>query len=180
MLGSSRRSSASSAGGAEELGLGVPFQRQLREGRRLQLGPGDLELDLERPFLVAPVDRQDAVGRDVGDRLGVVEVVAVLEPLALGDLGLGRDDLAGLPDDAADRVADGGQLADRLGQDVADPFEDLLGGVELLLGVERTPAAAAVRSVRVSSRFQIRRASGSSPLSRASDALVFFLGLYGR
>ena len=122
--------------GPEEVGVGVAFQRQLPERRLLQVGPGDLELDLERAFLVAPVDRQDAVRRDVGDRLGVVEVVAVLQPLAFGDLGLGRDDLARLPDDAADRVADGGQLADRLGQDVADPFEDLLGGLEALLGVE--------------------------------------------
>ena len=41
-------------------------------------------------------------------------------------------------------------------------------------------AAAAIRSVSVSSRFQIRTASGSSPFSRASEALVRFLGLNGQ
>ena len=95
-------------------------------------GAGDLELDLERPFLVAAVDRQDAMRRDVRDRLGVVEIIAVLQALAFGNLGLGGDDLAGLPDDPADRVADRGHLADGLGEDVADPFEDLLGRVEFL------------------------------------------------
>ena len=105
---------------------GWPSSGKLSKTARLEVGPRDLELDLERPFLVAPVDRQHAVGRDVRDRLGIVEVVAIFEPLALGDLGLGRDDLARLPDHPADGVADGGQLADRLGQDVADPFEDLL------------------------------------------------------
>ena len=114
------------------------------------------------------------------DRLGVGEVVAIFQPLAVGNLGLGRDDLARLPDDPSDGVADDRQLVDRLGEDVADAFEDLLGR-------SRAPSrrltyswAAASRSVRVSSWFQIRRASGSRPLSRASEALVFFLGLNGR
>ena len=79
------------------------------------------------------------MGRDVGDRLGVGEVVAILQAPRLGDVGLGRDDLAGLPDDPADGVADHGQLVDRLGQDVADAFEDLLGRLELLLGVDELP-----------------------------------------
>ena len=93
-------------GGVEELGLGVALQRELAEQRGLDVGPGDLELDLQRPFLVAAVDRQHAVGRDLRDRLGVVEVIAVFQALALGDLALAGDDLAGLPDDPADRVAD--------------------------------------------------------------------------
>ncbi len=108
-------------------------------------GRETVELDLQRPFLVASVDRQHAVGRDVRDRLGIVEVVAIFEPFALGDLGLVGDDLAGLPDHPADRVAHGGQLADRLGEDVAHPFEDLLDRVELLLGIERTPGPAALQ-----------------------------------
>ncbi len=40
--------------------------------------------------------------------------------------------------------------------------------------------AAAAKSVSVSSRVQTRKASGSSPRSRASEALVRFLGLNGR
>ena len=123
-------------GVAEDVGVGVAVERELREGGLFQVGPGDLQLDLQRPFLVTPVDRQDAVRGDVGDRLGVVEVVAVLQALPLGDLGLGGDDLAGLPDDPADGVADGGQLADGLGEDVADPFEHLPGVLDPLLGVD--------------------------------------------
>ena len=48
--------------GPEDFGVGVAFQRQLPERRLLQVGTQDLELDLERAFLVAPVDRQHAVG----------------------------------------------------------------------------------------------------------------------
>ena len=113
------------------------------------------------------------------DRLGVGEVVAVLQPLALGDLGLGRHDPARLPDDAADRLADGGDLADRLGQDVADPFEDLLGGREVLLGGDHL-GRGGVQIGQGPSRLQMRIARGSRPRSRASDALVFFFGLKGR
>ena len=136
MLGSSRRSSASSAALRKNSAWGWPSSGSWCERRRFQVGPRDVELDLERPFLVAPVDRQHAVRRDVRDRLGVVEVVAVFQPLPFGDLGLAGDDLAGLPDDAADRVADRGHLADRLGEDVADAFEHLLDGLDPLLGVE--------------------------------------------
>ena len=73
-------------GGAEQVGLGMALQRELAEQRGLDLGPRHLELDLERPFLVAAVDRQHAVGRDLGDRLGVFEVIAVFQALTLGDL----------------------------------------------------------------------------------------------
>ena len=179
MLGMIRRSRASIAAARKRSAWGWPSSGSWLKNAASTSGREHLELDLERPFLVAPVDRQDAVGRDVRDRLGVIEVVAVFQPLPFGDLGLGGGDLARLPDDPADRVADGRQLADRLGQDVADPFEDLLDRVDPFLGVEELRAAAA-RSVRVSSRFQIRNASGSRPSSRASDALVFFLGLNGR
>ena len=123
-------------GGMEEVVLRMAFERELAEEHRLHVGPRDLELDLQRAFLVAAVDRQHAVRRDLRDRLGVVEIIAVLEALALGDLALAGDDLAGPPDDLADRVADGGHLADGLGEDVADALEDLLDGVDPLLGVD--------------------------------------------
>ena len=90
MLGRSSRSRASIAAARKNSACGMAFQRELAEERGLELGPRDLELDLERPFLVAAVDRQHAVRRDVRERLGVVEVVAVFQALALGDLGLGR------------------------------------------------------------------------------------------
>ena len=45
------------------------------------------------------------------------------------------------------------------------------------LGVDEFLGRGVRGRSRVSSRFQIRRASGSSPLSRASDALVRFFGL---
>ena len=93
-------------GRAEELGVGMAFQRKLAEEHGLEVGPRDIEPDLERTFLVAAIDRQNAMRRDLSDRLGVVKIVAILEALALGDLGLGGDDLAGLPDDLAHRVAD--------------------------------------------------------------------------
>ena len=122
--------------GAEEVGVGVAFERQLTERGLFQLGARDLQLDLERAFLVPPVDRQDPVWGDVGDGLGVVEVVAVFQPFAVGDLGLAGHDLAGLPDDPSDGVANGGEFADRLGEDVADAFEDGLGSLHALLGVD--------------------------------------------
>jgi hypothetical protein len=165
--------------GPEGVSVGVSFQRELPERRLFQVGTQDLELDLEGAFLVAPIDREHAVGGDVRDRLGVGEVVAIFQALAFGDLGLGGHDPARLPDDATDRLAHGGYLADGLGQDVSDPFEDLLGGRRSFSGATSS-AAAAFRSVRVSSRLQMRSASGSRPLSRASDALVFFFGLNGR
>ena len=167
-------------GGMEQVVLGMALQRELAEQRGLHVGPGDLELDLQRAFLVAAVDRQHAVGRDLRDRLGVFEVIAVFQALALGDLRLAGDDLAGLPDDLADGVADHGHLADRLGEDVADPLQDLLDRVDALLGVDEFLRRRRRTSVSVSSRVQIRRARGSSPRSRASDALVRFLGLNGQ
>ncbi len=75
--------------GAEQLGVGMALQRKLAEEHGFQLGPRHIEPDLERPFLVTPVDRQHAMRRDLSDRLGIIEIVAILEPLALGDLGLG-------------------------------------------------------------------------------------------
>ncbi len=122
----------------EDLRVRVPFQGELAEDRALQVLPRDFELDLERAFLVGPVDRQDAVRRDVADRLGVVEVVAVLQPLPFGEvLALGGHDLAGLPDGATDRVADDRQLVDRFREDVADAFQHLLDGLQPLLGREK-------------------------------------------
>ena len=73
-------------GGVEQVVLGMALQRELAEQRGLHVGPGHLELDLQRAFLVAAVDRQHAVGRDLRDRLGVFEVIAVFQALALGDL----------------------------------------------------------------------------------------------
>ena len=76
------------------------------------------------------------MGRDVDDRLGVVEIVAIFEALALGNLRLGGDDLAGLPDDPPDGVADVGKLTDCLGEDEPDPVEHLLGRFEFALGID--------------------------------------------
>ena len=88
-------------GRAKQLGLRMALQRKLAEEHGLQVGPRDIDPDLERTFLVAAIDRQNAMRRNLGDRLGVIKIVAILEPLALGQLGLGGDDLAGLPDDLA-------------------------------------------------------------------------------
>ncbi len=113
-------------GGTEQVGVGMALQRELAEEHRLDLGPRHLELDLERAFLIPAVDREHAMRRDLGDRLGILEVIAVFQALTFGHFRLGGDDLAGLPHDLADGVADHGHLADRLGEDVADPFQDLL------------------------------------------------------
>ena len=130
-------------GFGEELALGMPFQGQLAEDRALDVLAGQLEFDLENRFFIAAVDRQDAVRRDVIDRFGVVEIIAEIESLSLGDVvGLGGDDLTGLPDDAARGVANLGKFADRLGQDVADPFEDFLRRVEFFLGVDELGGGA--------------------------------------
>ncbi len=124
-------------GPGEEVGVRVPFERQLAQDGAFEVMPRHLELDLERAFLVAAIDRQDAMRRDVPHGLGILEIVAVFEALALGQtLALGRDHLARLPDGAADRLADDGELVDRLGEDVPHAFEDLLGRLQAVLGVD--------------------------------------------
>ena len=122
--------------GTEQLGVGVAFERELAEEDGFDLGPGHIEPNLERTFLVAAVDGQHAMRRDLGDRLGVFEIIAVFEALPFGDLGLGGDDLAGFPHDPAHRVAHRGHLADGLGEDVADAFDDLFDRIDALLGID--------------------------------------------
>ena len=71
----------------------------------------------------------------------------------------------------ADGLAEFGLLADHLGDDVARAFEGLVGG-HAELGGEFGESG---RGGRICS--QRKRASGSSPLSRAIDALVRRFGL---
>ena len=56
--------------------------------------------------------------------------------MPFGDLGLGRDDPARLPEEAANGVTDGCHLADGFGQDVTDAFQDLLVRFEGFLGID--------------------------------------------
>ena len=121
---------------AEELGVGMAVQRKLTDKHSFEIGPRYIESDLERTFLVATIDRQNSMRRDLRDRLGVVKIVPILEPLPLGNFGLAGDDLAGLPDDLADGIAHRGHLADGFREDVADPFEHLLDRFEALFGVD--------------------------------------------
>ena len=90
-------------GRAEKLGVGMALKRKLGEEGGLELGSGQVEADLERTFLVTSVDGEHAVRRDLRDGLGIIKIVAVFQALAFGDLGLGGDDLAGLPHQAANR-----------------------------------------------------------------------------
>ena len=92
-------------GGAEELGVRMAFERKLSEERGFDFRPRQIEPDLERAFLVAPVDGENSMRRDLSDGLGIVEIIAVLEALPFGNLGLGGDDPAGFPDEPANRVA---------------------------------------------------------------------------
>ena len=88
------------SGSAARRRLGVRRQRQrqaLQGDAPAGLGV-PLQLDLQGVFLLAAVDGQDAVRRNVPDRLGELEVVLVLEPLPFGELlALGRAELAGVP-----------------------------------------------------------------------------------
>jgi len=74
--------------------------------------------------------------RNLGDRLGIFEVIAVFQTLPFGHFRLGGDHLTGLPHDLADGVADHGHLADRLGEDMADPFQDFLDRLDPFLGID--------------------------------------------
>ena len=121
----------------EKVAVRVIPQRKLRIRSLLQVGPRHLKLHLERTFLVPPIDRQHPVRRDMSNRLRVFEVVAILEPLAIGNLSLGRDDLTGLPNHPSHRVTHHRQLADRLRQNVPNPFEHLLDGLDVFLGVHK-------------------------------------------
>ena len=85
--------------------------------RGFQFRPGDFQADLQRPFLVTTVDGQNPMRRELGKRLGIIKVVAVLKPLTLRNVSLAGHDLAGLPDDLADRVANRGHLADRFARE---------------------------------------------------------------
>ena len=120
----------------KELGLRMAFQGKLMEKGGLELGTGDLEPDLQRPFLVSPVDRQHPVRRHLRKRLGIIEVIAILQALSLGNISLAGGDLGGLPDHLAHGVAHGRHLADGLGQDVADTFENLLGRIQPLFDAD--------------------------------------------
>ena len=114
----------------------MAFQGKLMEKGGLELGAGDFEPDLQRPFLVSPVDRQHSVRRHLRKRLGIIEVIAILQALSLGNISLAGGDLGGLPDHLAHGVAHGRHLADGLGQDVADTFQDLLGRLQSLFGAD--------------------------------------------
>ena len=74
--------------------------------------------------------------RDLGDGLGIVEIIAILEALPFGDLGLGGHDLAGFPDEPANRVAHGRHLADGFGEDVPHALEHLLARFEPFFGAD--------------------------------------------
>ncbi len=74
--------------------------------------------------------------RNLRHRLGIVEIVAVLEALPFGNLGLVGHDPAGFPDQPANRVPYRGHLADGFGQYVADPFEHLLTRFNASLGID--------------------------------------------
>ena len=109
---------ASAAGGAADAPASRRRRRRRRRGgrrfagqRQRQTLQGDapaglgvpLQLDLQGVFLLAAVDGQDAVRRDVADRLGELEVILVLQPLPFGEfLALGRAQLARVPQDGAD------------------------------------------------------------------------------
>ena len=66
----------------------MALERKLGEESVLNLGPREIEPDLERTLLIASIDGEDAVGRDLGDGLGVVEIIAIFEALPFGDLRL--------------------------------------------------------------------------------------------
>ena len=119
----------------ERVGVRVAIQRKLPQDRAFEILPGNFQLHLQRAFLVAAIDRQHAMRRNVAHGLGVFEVVAIFQALTFGEVfALGGDDLARFPDGAADGFADDRQLVDRLGQDVADAFEHALDGLQPLLG----------------------------------------------
>ena len=87
-------------------------RRRFARQRQRQAFQGDapaglgvpLQLDRQGVLLLAAVDGQDAVRRDVADRLGELEVVLVLQPLPFGEfLALGCRQNAGVPQDGAQR-----------------------------------------------------------------------------
>ncbi len=124
--------------GAQEVGVRVVGQRQPLQRRLLHALLVELHLDRQRVFLLAAVDRQDAVRRDVAHRLVELEVALVLAALTFGEFfALGRADFAAVPQHVADGGAHVGRLGDLLGEDVADAGQHVLGGVQLLLGVDQ-------------------------------------------
>ena len=68
---------------AKELGVGMAVQRKLSEEGALDIRAGQLQPDLERPLLVAAIDGEHAVGRNLGKRLRIVKIIAIFEALAL-------------------------------------------------------------------------------------------------
>lgn len=115
--------------------------------------------------------------RNVADRLGELKVVLVIEPLILGQLFVLRGaELAAVPQHDPGGGADVGRLGDHLGQNVLRALQDFFRRVQALLRVDQRRqhlGEVGDRGVAVPHR----QASGSRPLSRASLARVFFLGL---
>ena len=123
-------------------GGGSLDRRFARQGQTLQ---GDAPADLAVPLqlrrqgavLLAAVDGEDAVRRDLANRLGELEVVFVLQPLALRELvALARRQPTRVPENQPEDRTHVGRLGDHLGDDVPGAGEDVLDRVELLLGVD--------------------------------------------
>ena len=131
----------------------VVGQRQVVGGDAADEVRVELQLGLEGVLLLPAVDGQDEVRRDVPDRLGELEVVLVLQPLAVRQrLTLGGGEPAGVPQDHAHCPADVGRLGDQLGKAPEALLAQTLGMV--LKRSDFGPEAARVDVVRTLGKIQ--------------------------
>jgi len=132
-------------------------------------GGREFDLEVQHPFVGAAANGEHPVGRDPGGRLAVLGIqlefafgVRGTRNGAAGDAAIGHHH-------GADPLAEACVLVDHFGDDVARAFESLLG---------RDSEAGGNLGERVGPDCSQRyRASGSSPFSRAMQALVRRLGL---
>ena len=122
-------------------------------------------------FLLAAVDRQDAVRRDVPDRLGELEVILVVAPLPLGEFfALGGGRACRCPRGRRGRPR--GRRPFRRSCSAMmcpTPASTSSGVFSSFSGLSRS-AAISARLATAGSRFQTAAANGSRPRSRADGS----------
>ena len=155
-------------------------QRQAFQGDALAGGGIPLELHRQGVFLLAAVDGQDAVRRDVADRLAELEVILVIQPLPFGEfLALGGTELAGVPQDGADMPRTSADSAIISARMCCTPASTSSGVVSSFSGLTIAGSTSA-RLPTAGSPFQIGQGQRLEALLAGGRGQGALLGLVGQ
>ena len=136
------------------------------------------KFDLQDILAFASIDRENAMGRNLSDRFAKREIIPKIFALFIGNpLDFVGDQGTNIPQSEAHRRSNIGHFGELFGENMSDAGQDVIGGVELLFGIDHPGQNFGQISHRFVGDFQTASASGSNPFSRASVASVRFLGL---